>query len=56
MGIYGHKRFTEEQLETLEKENLMTEEERKYKCTLCEKVYKYKRDLNKYVCVDYAPV
>ena len=42
MGIYGNERFTEEQLETLEKENLMTEEERKYKCTLCEKVYKYK--------------
>ena len=29
MGIYGHERFTEEQLETLEKENLITEEEKK---------------------------
>ena len=29
IGIYGHERFTEEQLETLEKENLITEEEKK---------------------------
>ena len=29
MGIYGHERFTEEQFETLEKENLITEEEKK---------------------------
>ena len=29
MGIYGHERFTEEQLETLEKENLITEEQKK---------------------------
>ena len=42
MVIYGNERFTEEQLETLEKENLITEEERKYKCTLCDKLYKYK--------------
>ena len=34
MVIYGHERFTEEQLETLEKENLITEEERKYKLML----------------------
>ena len=44
MVIYGNERFTEYQLETLESENYITEEERKYKSTLCEKLYKYKSD------------
>ena len=48
MGIYGHERFTEEQLETLEKENLITEEEKKdQKVPGPHSFYSYLKDLLK---------
>ena len=48
MGIYGHKWFTEEQLETLEKENLITEEQKKdQKMPGPHSFYSYLKDLLK---------